>query len=52
MTNYFDKYIIKISELLKNVDSGNLENAAKLILESKKIKKNYNCWEWRQCGNC
>ncbi len=39
MTNYFDKYLIKISELLKNVDSGNLEDVAKLILRTNKNKK-------------
>ncbi len=39
MINYFDKYLIKISEILKNVDSGNLEDAAKLILRIKKNKK-------------
>ena len=39
MINYFNKYIDKISKILKNADTKNLENTAKLILKIKKDKK-------------
>ena len=47
----YNKKYFELSQINEDV-LNKIKKFYKLILDVKKKKKNYNCWQWWKCCNC